>query len=131
MLVLTRENDGVVKVGGFGEVMVVDIRGHRVRLGFKFDKGIQVHRSEIFASMLEAVKEQIPHCSDEDKQAIAEYLFAEIEFSVAEKRLHKLSDAAKSAVDSIGEDITIKTDGDEWQVSPGPIAIKLGRCSDA
>ena len=130
MLVLSRRRDQVVNIGGFAEVMVVDIRGDKVRLGFTFDQGIQVHRSEIFESMMGVVKSQIPDCSDEDKQRIAEYLLAEIEYRIAEKRLHELSDAASSAVDAIGEDFTVTVGGDDWQISPGPIAIKLGRCSN-
>ncbi|MCE5269154.1 MAG: carbon storage regulator [Planctomycetaceae bacterium] len=52
MLVLSRKkNEGVV-LGGPGRVVVVEIRGDKVRLGFDADPSVPVHRDEVNAAIL-------------------------------------------------------------------------------
>jgi carbon storage regulator len=47
MLVLSRKKDQTICIGDGIEVMVVDIRGDKVRLGIKAPAEIPVHRSEV------------------------------------------------------------------------------------
>lgn len=47
MLVLTRKLDEVICIGDGIEVMVVEIRGDKVRLGIKADDSVPVHRKEV------------------------------------------------------------------------------------
>ena len=48
MLVLSRQRDESVFIGGNIKVTVVDIRGDKVRLGFEAPEEIPVHRKEVF-----------------------------------------------------------------------------------
>lgn len=47
MLVLSRRKDESIMVGENVEVMIVDIRGDKVRLGITAPKDIPVHRREV------------------------------------------------------------------------------------
>lgn len=52
MLVLSRKvNQGVV-FNGPGRVVVVEIRGDKVRLGFQADKAVEIHRDEVAAAIV-------------------------------------------------------------------------------
>ncbi len=48
MLVLSRKKDEVVIIGDDIKVMIVDIRGDKVRLGIDAPKEITVHRQEVY-----------------------------------------------------------------------------------
>jgi len=48
MLVLSREKDESIMIGDEVEVVIVDIRGNKVRLGITAPKSIPVHRREIY-----------------------------------------------------------------------------------
>lgn len=48
MLVLSRKKDEVVCIGDHIEIMVIDIRGDKVRLGIKAPEDVTVHRQEIY-----------------------------------------------------------------------------------
>jgi carbon storage regulator CsrA len=54
MLVLTRKSQEVVVVGGFNgfermlKVIVLDVRGSKVKLGFEIDAAVPIHRSELW-----------------------------------------------------------------------------------
>ncbi|MGA0871237.1 MAG: carbon storage regulator CsrA [Phycisphaerales bacterium] len=48
MLVLSRQRDQTVMIGDEIEVTIVDIRGDRVRLGFKAPAEVPVHRKEVY-----------------------------------------------------------------------------------
>lgn len=48
MLVLTRKEQEAVVIGDQVEVLVVEIRGDKVRLGFKAPNEVTVHRKEIW-----------------------------------------------------------------------------------
>lgn len=48
MLVLSRQRDESIMIGSEIEVVVVDIRGDKVRLGIKAAREIPVHRKEVF-----------------------------------------------------------------------------------
>lgn len=51
MLVLSRKNGESVLIGDNIEVMVVDIRGDKVRLAFTAPPEIQIHRQEVFEAI--------------------------------------------------------------------------------
>ena len=48
MLVLTRQVNESIMIGDAIELMVVEIRGDKVRLGIRAPMGIPVHRKEIY-----------------------------------------------------------------------------------
>lgn len=48
MLVLSRHKGESVMIGDDVTVVVVEIRGDKVRLGFEAPKGLPVHRREIY-----------------------------------------------------------------------------------
>ena len=52
MLVLSRRRDEVVRIGNDITVVVVDIRGDKVRLGITAPKNITVDRDEIYQCRL-------------------------------------------------------------------------------
>lgn len=54
MLVLSRKTHEVVKIGEDIEVVIVEIRGDKVRLGFTAPKIVPVHRKEVW----EAIQKQ-------------------------------------------------------------------------
>ena len=60
MLVLTRHVDEAIMIGDDIEVVVVDVRGGRVRLGISAPKEVAVHRKEVYeliqAENIEAAK---------------------------------------------------------------------------
>ena len=54
MLVLSRQKNEAIMIGDNIEIVVVDIRGDRVRLGISAPQHITVHRKEIY----EAIKRE-------------------------------------------------------------------------
>ncbi|MGH9856767.1 MAG: carbon storage regulator CsrA [Acidobacteriota bacterium] len=54
MLVLSRKKDEKIIIGDTITVMVIEIRGDKVRLGFDAPKEITVHRQEVY----EAIKRE-------------------------------------------------------------------------
>ncbi len=48
MLVLSRRKDESIMVCENVEVMIVDVRGNKVRLGITAPKSIPVHRKEVY-----------------------------------------------------------------------------------
>ena len=48
MLVLTRQKDESIMIGDDVEIIIVDVRGNKVRLGITAPKCIPVHRREIY-----------------------------------------------------------------------------------
>ena len=55
MLVLSRKTGESIIIGGTVEVTVTEIRGDRVRLGFKAPAEVSIHREEVYRRI---VKEQ-------------------------------------------------------------------------
>lgn len=53
MLVLSRQLNEAIMIGDDIELVVVDIRGDRVRLGINAPKEIPVHRKEIYLAIQE------------------------------------------------------------------------------
>ena len=48
MLVLSRQRDESIMIGDDVEIIIVDVRGDKVRLGITAPKSIPVHRREIY-----------------------------------------------------------------------------------
>lgn len=48
MLVLGRKKDEVIVIGDNIRILVVEIRGDKVRLGIEADRDIPVHRQEVY-----------------------------------------------------------------------------------
>lgn len=48
MLVLSRKKDQVIRIGDDISVMVIEIRGDKVRLGIDAPEHIKVHREEVW-----------------------------------------------------------------------------------
>ena len=48
MLVLSRQKDESIMIGGDVEITIVDVRGGKVRLGITAPKSIPVHRREVY-----------------------------------------------------------------------------------
>ena len=51
MLVLKRKVDEVVRIGDDVTIIVVEIRGDRVRLGIEAPREVSVHRGEVYDSI--------------------------------------------------------------------------------
>lgn len=51
MLVLSRKKDEIIKIGNDISIMVVDIRGDKVRLGVVAPKSVDVHRQEVYEAI--------------------------------------------------------------------------------
>lgn len=51
MLVLSRKNDEVIRIGSDVIIKVVDIRGDKVRLGIEAPSEIPVHREEVYRAI--------------------------------------------------------------------------------
>lgn len=48
MLVLSRKKDEEIVIGGNIKIMVIEIRGDKVRLGIDAPREVSVHRREVF-----------------------------------------------------------------------------------
>ena len=51
MLVLSRQKNESIMIGDNVEVIIVDVRGDKVRLGITAPKAIAVHRKEIYEAI--------------------------------------------------------------------------------
>jgi len=51
MLVLSRQKDESIMIGDDVEIIIVDVRGDKVRLGITAPKEIPVHRMEIYEAI--------------------------------------------------------------------------------
>lgn len=59
-LVLSRAVDQVIMIGDDIEIMVVDIRGEKVRLGTTAPSSVAIHRREVFDSIKKSDGENVP-----------------------------------------------------------------------
>ena len=58
MLVLSRQRDESIMIGDDVEIIIVDVRGDKVRLGITAPKCIPVHRREIYDAIQREKKEK-------------------------------------------------------------------------
>jgi carbon storage regulator len=66
MLVLSRHRDETVCIGDEIRVLIVDIRGDKVRLGIEAPVNLPVHRLEIYERLVQERKDE-PKQGDADK----------------------------------------------------------------
>ncbi|HEV3343070.1 MAG TPA: carbon storage regulator CsrA [Pirellulales bacterium] len=52
MLVLSRKRDEAIRIGDDITLVVLDIRGHKVRLGIEAPPDVFVHRQEVYEAIL-------------------------------------------------------------------------------
>ena len=58
MLVLSRHKDQKIRIGDDIEVIVVQIRGDKVRLGVKAPPSVKVHREEVYQAIAREQKRE-------------------------------------------------------------------------
>jgi len=51
MLVLSRQKDESIMIGDDVEIVIVDVRGDKVRLGINAPRSISVHRKEVYEAI--------------------------------------------------------------------------------
>ena len=68
MLVLSRQRDESIMIGDDVEVIIVDVRGDKVRLGITAPKNIPVHRREIYDAIQREKDEQPKPQESKDKE---------------------------------------------------------------
>ena len=51
MLVLSRKKDERIRIGDDIEILVIEIRGDKVRIGITAPKDVAVHRQEIYEAI--------------------------------------------------------------------------------
>jgi carbon storage regulator len=68
MLVLSRQKDESIIIGDDVEVVIVDVRGDKVRLGITAPKNISVHRREVY----EAIQREKKDKAEKDNPPAAE-----------------------------------------------------------
>jgi carbon storage regulator len=51
MLVLSRQRNESIMIGDDVEIIIVDVRGDKVRLGITAPKAISVHRKEVYEAI--------------------------------------------------------------------------------
>ena len=57
MLVLSRRKDESIIIGDDVEIIIVDVRGDKIRLGIKAPRSISVHRKEIYDAIQQEKKQ--------------------------------------------------------------------------
>lgn len=68
MLVLSRQRDESIMIGDDVEIIIVDVRGDKVRLGITAPRNIPVHRREIY----DAIQREKGEKKEAQKQQDAE-----------------------------------------------------------
>ena len=58
MLVLSRQKDESIMIGDDVEIVIVNVRGDKVRLGITAPKNITVHRREVYEAIQRENKEK-------------------------------------------------------------------------
>ena len=67
MLVLSRKKDEKIVIGDNITLMVIEIRGDKVRLGIDAPRHVTVHREEVY----EAIKRENEHQADDSRTSDA------------------------------------------------------------
>lgn len=58
MLVLSRQKDESIIIGDDVEIVIVDVRGDKVRLGITAPKNVSVHRREVYEAIQREKKDK-------------------------------------------------------------------------
>jgi carbon storage regulator len=72
MLVLSRQRDESIMIGDNVEIIIVDVRGDKVRLGITAPKDIPVHRREIYDAIQREKQEKKPEKPRQKEQPESE-----------------------------------------------------------
>ena len=72
MLVLSRQRDESIMIGDDVEIIIVDVRGDKVRLGITAPKNIPVHRREIYDAIKKEQGESQESVEQKDSDAKTE-----------------------------------------------------------
>lgn len=67
MLCLSRKTNEVIRIGDHIKIMVIEIRGDKVRLGIEAPQDVRVHREEVY----DAIKRESAAASAADGNAKA------------------------------------------------------------
>lgn len=59
MLVLSRKENEVLRIGQYIKVTILDIRGDRVRVGITAPREIDIHREEVFQAIEKEKQDEI------------------------------------------------------------------------
>jgi carbon storage regulator len=73
MLVLSRQRDESIMIGDDVEIIIVDVRGDKVRLGITAPKEIPVHRREIYDAIQREKAEKKDSEKPQEPQSKAEH----------------------------------------------------------
>jgi len=68
MLVLSRQRDESIMIGDDVEIIIVDVRGDKVRLGITAPKEIPVHRREIYDAIQREKRQKKETQEKQEKQ---------------------------------------------------------------
>ena len=68
MLVLSRQKDESIMIGDEVEIVIVDVRGDKVRLGITAPKNVSVHRREVYEAIQREKKEKAEKDNGEKDQ---------------------------------------------------------------
>ncbi len=71
MLVLSRQRDESIMIGDDVEIIIVDVRGDKVRLGITAPKEIPVHRREIYDAIQREKKQKGESQEQQDEKTQA------------------------------------------------------------
>ena len=69
MLVLSRQKDESIIIGDDVEIIIVDVRGDKVRLGITAPKNISVHRREVYEAIQREKQQQGEDSEPKDQSA--------------------------------------------------------------
>lgn len=72
MLVLSRQRDESIMIGDDVEIIIVDVRGDKVRLGITAPKNIPVHRREIYDAIQREKSEKKELQKQQEKESKAQ-----------------------------------------------------------
>ena len=68
MLVLSRQKDESIMIGDEVEIVIVDVRGDKVRLSITAPKNVSVHRREVYEAIQREKKEKAEKDNGEKDQ---------------------------------------------------------------
>ena len=73
MLVLSRQRDQTIMIGDDIEVVIVDIKGDKIKLGIRAPRNVTVHRAEIYKEIQDQNK-QAANSSPESLKGLKDLL---------------------------------------------------------
>ena len=70
MLVLSRKKDEKIVIGDQITLMVIDIRGDKVRLGIEAPKDVAVHRQEVYEAIQKEMEMEQQQKTEQNDQTV-------------------------------------------------------------